>query len=67
MLRAGTQVWLMIPFGIITIPSGLFLWHGLGRHFGLGPNADQIEPRGGYLCACLLLVTVLVEMALSGQ
>ena len=34
MLRSGTPLWLMIAFGVATVPAGLYLWHGLGsvRH-----------------------------------
>jgi hypothetical protein len=67
MLRRGTPIWHLALFAAVTLPCGLFLWHGLGRHFGVGPNADPVEPHAAYLCAGLLLVTVLVELAFSGQ
>ena len=67
MLRHGTPIWCLLMFGAVTLPSGLLLWHGLGRHFGLGQNADPVEPRAAYVCAGLLLLTVLVELAFSGR
>lgn len=30
MLRAGTPLWLMILFGAVTVPWGLYIWHRLG-------------------------------------
>lgn len=38
LLRHGAaplQLWL---FGLVTVPVGLALWHGQGRHFGLGQS-----------------------------
>lgn len=67
MFRHGTPIGCLVLFAAVALPSGLFLWHGLGRHFGLGPSVDRVEPRAAYLCTSLLLVTVLVELALSGQ
>jgi hypothetical protein len=33
MLRHGTPIWTLWLFGAVTIPLGLRLWHGQGRHF----------------------------------
>jgi hypothetical protein len=67
MLRHGTPILCLFAFGVATLPVGLWLWHGLGRYFGLGPNARPAEPSAAYLCAVLLLLTVLVELAFSGR
>src|SRR5262249_5233982 len=37
MLRHGSSLWQLWLFGAATMPAGLWLWHGQGRHFGLGP------------------------------
>ena len=42
LLRLGCPPWLLWGFGLITAPLGLALWHGEGRHFGLGPHAQQV-------------------------
>ncbi|MBX3438686.1 MAG: M50 family metallopeptidase [Planctomycetaceae bacterium] len=42
LLRWGAPLWSLWVFGALTMPLGLFLWHGLGRHFGIGPHAVQI-------------------------
>ena len=39
MLRHGTPMWMLWLFGAVTIPLGLWLWHGQGEHFGLGREA----------------------------
>ena len=29
LMRHGGQVWQLIAFGLLTVPTGLYLWHGL--------------------------------------
>ena len=36
MLRHGSAMWQLWLFGIVTVPAGFYLWHGLGPQFGLG-------------------------------
>jgi hypothetical protein len=36
LLHHGTPIWMLWLFGIVTIPAGLLMWNGLGKHFGLG-------------------------------
>jgi hypothetical protein len=60
MLRHGSPLWQLWLFGIVTVPVGLWLWHGQGRRFGLGPSAEQV--RGlvvyGSLVVCLGLIAL---------
>jgi hypothetical protein len=35
LLSLGAARWMLILFGSITVPAGLWLWHGLGPRFGL--------------------------------
>ena len=51
------QLWL---FGALTVPLGLWLWHGQGKHFGLGPAPQPLRPAVSYgaLATCVLLVTL---------
>ena len=41
MLRYGSAMWQLWLFGIVTAPPGLFLWHGLGRYFGLARRSVE--------------------------
>jgi hypothetical protein len=67
MLRHGSPIWLLWLFGLLALPLGLFLWHGLGPNFGLGKAAGQVDRRAGYATCVLLLVTLLLEFALSSR
>ena len=44
LLRHGSEPWQLIGFGIISVPMGLAMWHGLGSSFNLGPNREPIHP-----------------------
>lgn len=65
MLHHGSPAWLLWLFGVVTIPLGLRLWHGLGPRFGIGKDAEEVERGVAYLCAALLVVVVTLELALS--
>jgi uncharacterized membrane protein len=65
MLRCGTPLWWLWSFGTVSLLGGLLLWHHLGPHFGLGDHGAAVEPRDAYLCAGLLTLTVLLELAFS--
>lgn len=58
MLRHGASRWQLWAFGSTVVPAGLLLWHGQGKHFGLGPHAEPVRPADAYasLVVCLALV-----------
>lgn len=58
LLRHGAEPWQLWLFGAITTPVGLWLWHGQGRHFGLGTTARRVNPAVAYasLAACVALL-----------
>ncbi len=65
MLRTGTPLWLMIAFGVVTIPSGLVLWHRLGslRQFFTSP--DIITSRTALAAVTLTGAIIVAEVLLS--
>jgi hypothetical protein len=65
MLHHGSPIWCLALFGAVAFPAGLYLWNGLGPHFGLGPSAGKVEPRAAYVSSALLAVAVILEVALS--
>lgn len=57
MLRHGSAMWQLWLFGMATAPAGLFLWHGQGRHYGIGSSAEPIDKRvaaGAFIVATTL-------------
>lgn len=65
MLNHGSPIWCLWLFGVATFPLGLYLWNGLGPHFGLGAAAGKVEHRAAYVSFGLLVLTVIVEVAMS--
>ena len=65
MLRQGGPIWSLWLFGTAAFPFGLYLWNGLGPHFGLGTAEGDVDPRAAYASCGLLLVAVALEIALS--
>jgi hypothetical protein len=65
LLRHGAPIWTLWLFGAACMPLGLWLWHGLGAHFGIGANALPVEPRVvycvGVITAALLFVAFAVD------
>jgi len=60
MLLHGSEPWQLWLFGAVTAPVGLWLWHGQGPHFGLGPANGRVS-RGvayGSLVVCLALLVL---------
>jgi hypothetical protein len=67
MLRHGSSLWQLWLFGAATMPAGLWLWHGQGRHFGLGPAQGRVSARATWasLVACVLLLAL--AFAVGGE
>jgi hypothetical protein len=67
MLALGSGRWTCILFGLATAPLGLYLWHGQGKHFGLGPSGGKVNRSAMIVSAALLLAIVSLELALGGR
>ena len=65
LLDHGAPAWLLWLFGVITIPIGLWMWDGLGPHFGLGPNRGQVDRTAAYVMLVALVVLVVLEVSFS--
>jgi hypothetical protein len=66
LLRHGSPQWLLILFGLPAFALGLWLWHGLGPHFGLGASQGQVDWQAAVGVTAALLVLVLVELLTAG-
>ncbi|HUE74155.1 MAG TPA: hypothetical protein VMP01_24955 [Pirellulaceae bacterium] len=63
MLRHGSPIWLLWLFGLLTVPAGLVLWNGQGKHFGIGRDAadvDAVAIAASTIALVLLLTTGLL-------
>jgi len=65
MLDRGSPIGWLWLFGAVTLPLGLYLWNGLGPHFGRGPAAGKVEHRAAYVSCFLLALTTVLELAFS--
>ena len=63
MLRHGSPMWMLLAFGLLTIPLGLFVWHRLGsvRHFLFEPST--IDARTTYVTVALLVIVYTLGVA----
>jgi hypothetical protein len=66
LLRYGSPRWVPIAFGLATVPLGLWLWHGLGPHFGLGEARGRVS-RKAVICTTALLTAIVVVELLVGR
>lgn len=62
LIHSGASQWELLLFGVVTIPLGFWLWHGLGPHFGLGEAHGQVSRGAVIASVCLLAVTVTSEL-----
>ena len=62
MIRLGVPAAVLAIVGVIAVAGGLWLWHGQGRHFGLGEAQGKVE--GSAVVSSLLLLAVLVTAEL---
>jgi hypothetical protein len=64
MLRHGAAPWQLWLFGAVTVPTGLWLWHGQGPRFGLGRARGHVSTRIAYasfvVCLGLLTLALLI-------
>jgi hypothetical protein len=68
LMRAGTPQWILVAFGIITVPLGLSLWHGLGPHYGLGSQPrKQINPMLAFVTLVTLLTVIIIEILVNSR
>jgi hypothetical protein len=61
LLRNGAVAWQLGLFGLITVPMGLYLWHGQGKHF----RRENVSSRTAIAVVVLLAATGAVEVLLS--
>lgn len=63
LLCFGARAWQLAAFGLVTVPAGFALWHGLGKHFGLGEAQGEVSQTAAWVMAAVLAAIVVVEVA----
>jgi hypothetical protein len=61
-LREGGSRWQLATFGVLAMAAGLYLWNGLGSHFGLGPSHGRVDRRIALAVTIALVALVLAEI-----
>jgi hypothetical protein len=67
LLRHGGPQWTLIAFGLVCAPAGLWLWNGLGPHYGLGKSAGGVDRRAARWAFGLVLTIVVVEVLVGSR
>ena len=65
MLRTGTPAWVLIAFGVVTIPAGLLLWHKLGSPRRFLAKTSYVSTRTAWASFTLLTAYWLLTFTLS--
>jgi sterol desaturase/sphingolipid hydroxylase (fatty acid hydroxylase superfamily) len=67
MTENGSPRWLLIVFGLLATPPGLYLWHRQGRHFGLGSSNGTVSTSAALVSAALLLAIIGAELLCNSK
>lgn len=67
MLRYGSMPWHLWLFGAVTVPVGLWLWHGQGSHFGFGENGCTINSRIAIGCLATSVALLVLGLVVGGK
>jgi len=67
MLRYGSPIWQLWLFGAITMPAGLWLWHGQGPNFGLGTGHGKVHPGVAYASLAVFVLLLVVGFVVDGR
>lgn len=65
LLRHGSPLWTLILFGVLTVPTGLYLWNGQGRFFGFDTSGGEVERAALVVSLVLFILTIICELLLG--
>lgn len=65
LLRYGAAHWQLWLFGVPVSVFGLWLWNGLGPHFGLGRARGEVDRSATIMLGATFTLIVILELALS--
>ncbi len=58
----GSPIWLLVLFGLLTAPLGLYLWHRQGPYFGLGGAGGSVNVGAALTSTALFLALTGAEL-----
>lgn len=61
----GIPPWALIAAGLPAVVAGLFVWNGLGRHFGLSGAEGRVDRADALAVTLLLACVVALELVLA--
>ena len=64
-LQHGGTSWQLLAFSIPAVAAGLYLWNGLGPHFGLGNAQGKVDRKAAFGTAIALLIVVCTEILIG--
>ena len=62
MMQNGSPRWLLVLFGVVAFPLGLYLWHRQGPHFGLAGAKGKVDTRAAFISTGLFLALTGAEV-----
>lgn len=67
MLRQGSATWQLWLFGTVTVPIGLWLWHGQGSHFGFGQANGRVSRAAVYKTLAVCVALLVLGFVVGGE
>ncbi len=67
MLRHGSGLWQLWLFGFVTVPAGIWLWHGQGAEFGLGKFPKTVSLNVACTIAAICILILATELICGGE
>jgi hypothetical protein len=64
-VQHGVAPWTLVAIGLPLVVAGLYVWNGLGPHFGLAKAHGRVSRTDALTMAALTLAMVLTELVLA--
>jgi hypothetical protein len=61
-LHLGGSPWLLVAYGLPAALAGLWLWHDLGIHFGIGRTKGEVDRRAALAMTVLWMFILATEI-----
>jgi hypothetical protein len=66
-LHHGGAIWQLLSYSLPVLASGLWLWNGLGRHFGLRQSPPEIDHLAAWTMTFLTIFIIITEWVICGN